>query len=46
MVHEPWPLVVLVVDADTGEQSWEVQIRCGCLDSLALEYGHEEKQHA
>jgi len=36
---EPWPLVVEVHTA--GMVYEEVQVRCGCLHSLALDYGHD-----
>lgn len=39
-ICEPWPVVVEVTDLETFETTTEVQIRCGCRESLALDFGH------
>lgn len=41
MDHYPVMKDVIVVDFDTGFTSTEVQVRCGCTDSLDNDFGHE-----
>lgn len=39
MEHTPYPVVVRVTDLGTGEETVEVQIRCGCEVELYHDYG-------